>query len=981
MGTEKQVPVLDQFATRRPGNPLFCHQEFLEKLEANRNNAIGRRAALLLQRLLVDDRRLPYKGTLGVNRGWRRSRLGGNGGCHFYAWWAPRSAPPLQGLAEFDAAAEQAIFIRDIRHHDDHSPLNPQSLDQNYLPVGIQELRLHDYVPAPWTPPQAKFAQARQFVRFIKGYPGSGKTTALWHAAEMAACQSLLYVTYSPDLAALARDHFDKFSPAQKSFHVVTFAQLLRDILGRDIPFEPAPRSRERFVKEISGLSPRFLGPWVNSRRALYDEMHAHLVGAALPVAVGRFPASPPHRLADRVYRDAREGPIGRSAAAAVLEVAATLRQRDTGSFEEHAFPELALAWDAVEALRGGRTETLESRGLLGFDAVALDEAQDLTPLEALVVMELTAALQNRHRRPIPLLAAGDEAQTVRPTDFEWGWFHDLAHHRIGTPAEFRLGANLRSPRRIAEIINRVWDLYGNLAKQERPSGSGLAEIDEDASDQIVLCSATPGPELDQLLAALVDREGLAVISLDDEIPAYVPEPLRDRILTVFESKGLDFQAVCVLDAGKYLDRIVAQSNRYSGETDIESLSKRLAIDQLRVALSRPTDRLYWLDVSAGERARDLSRRFLSVTAADPEVFPAIPAVVLKMLEEELLLAEERIRLCEADARQLIGVKPAMALSRAQQAVALADADRAAAVDRAIRCSAHHTLAEVAFRLAFQKAALGAELGRPDLYGLAALHATVALRTGLAQILRQIGALERAEPAERGPQLIAAALAITQHRGEFEPWLAAELAPRVNGWIEALEKRAADPTEARSLSGVLAELYEALQLPDAAARAVRTRQKALQVLVDNRLFESALEVTRALPDADPALVAACYEGAGDFAAAAERYLAAGKPKEALRNYRHIPDLAKSLELVATLEDHPAAASLRWLERMRALAAERPAEFNRVMQPAEKKLLEELLETSLGIARKKPAARKAATKKTAAPAQRVPRRAKQAKSPS
>ena len=26
---------------------------------------------------------------------------------------------------------EGAIFLRDIRHHDDHRPLNPQSLEQN----------------------------------------------------------------------------------------------------------------------------------------------------------------------------------------------------------------------------------------------------------------------------------------------------------------------------------------------------------------------------------------------------------------------------------------------------------------------------------------------------------------------------------------------------------------------------------------------------------------------------------------------------------------------------------------------------------------------------------------------------------------------------------------------------------------------------------------------------------------------------------
>jgi hypothetical protein len=30
-------------------------------------------------------------------------------------------------------------------------------------------------------------------------------------------------------------------------------------------------------------------------------------------------------------------------------------------------------------------------------------------------------------------------------------------HAHLGTPADYRLSANLRSPRRIAALVNRVW--------------------------------------------------------------------------------------------------------------------------------------------------------------------------------------------------------------------------------------------------------------------------------------------------------------------------------------------------------------------------------------------------------------------------------------------------------------------------------------------------------------------------------------------
>src|ERR1022692_3976899 len=106
----------DNFEAAKPGNPAFCHHNYLEKLLESRNQPSARRAELLLYRLALDERRQFYKSTSTVNAGWRRSRLGGNKGSHFYAWWAPAGAPPIKrsGLNNVPAGA---IFVRDIRHH------------------------------------------------------------------------------------------------------------------------------------------------------------------------------------------------------------------------------------------------------------------------------------------------------------------------------------------------------------------------------------------------------------------------------------------------------------------------------------------------------------------------------------------------------------------------------------------------------------------------------------------------------------------------------------------------------------------------------------------------------------------------------------------------------------------------------------------------------------------------------------------------
>jgi hypothetical protein len=220
-----------EFRTARPPRPVYCHQEFLDKLALRRNESVGKRAAHLLQRMAVDLARLHYKPTSGVNRGWRRSRLGGTAGSHFYAWWAPSGAAPVRNTS-FQAGPE-AVFLRDIRHHDDHAPLDAGSLSKDYLPMSVSDLRGDEYAPEPWTASQARFARSRGDARILKGHPGSGKTTALLHAADESQAERVLYLTFSADLAALARDYFDRFCSGARIFTVLTYPVWIAQLTGR----------------------------------------------------------------------------------------------------------------------------------------------------------------------------------------------------------------------------------------------------------------------------------------------------------------------------------------------------------------------------------------------------------------------------------------------------------------------------------------------------------------------------------------------------------------------------------------------------------------------------------------------------------------------------------------------------------------------------------------------------------------------------
>ena len=511
-----QVHLFDkEFRTARPSRPVFCHQEFLDKLSARRNDPIAKRTSLLLQRMAVDIARLHYKSTSGVNRGWRRSRLGGRSGSHFYAWWAPAGALPLQAGSSFADAAPEAVFLRDLRHHDDHAPLGPGDLSNDYLSLNVSDLRADEYAPEPWTNPQVRFARSHTVARILKGHPGSGKTTALLHAADSSQAERVLYLTFSRDLAALARDYFDRFCSSSRTFTVLTYPEFLRHLLqaggARNVGELEPDEARALFRRDLQNFK-RLLGPWSAEPDALYDEIHAHVVGAALPEPSGRFPKAERLRLPDAAYQAQRLRYLGSVAVNGVLEAVKRLEKSGELPLADRYFPELALAWRAAQSLL--RTPGHDLPAFSGYGCLAVDEVQDLTPLEAFAVVKLAHRL-NEGGGLAPLLLAGDEAQTVRPTDFEWAWLNDMLHDTLSQPQEFKMQVNLRSPRRIADLVNRTWDLYDYLEKQDRPSGSGYAEIDDDSPDQ-VLYAALPPSELPQLINDLTQREGLALIAFEE---------------------------------------------------------------------------------------------------------------------------------------------------------------------------------------------------------------------------------------------------------------------------------------------------------------------------------------------------------------------------------------------------------------------------------------------------------------------------------
>ena len=166
------------------------------------------------------------------------------------------------------------------------------------------------------------------------------------------------------------------------------------------------------------------------------------------------------------------------------------------------------------------------------------------------------------------LLAAGDDGQTVHPSGFDWGALNDLLAARLDAPRRFHLEDNLRCPSRIAAVIERASEWYVHLDKTRRPTKQRQQQGGQHV-DAHLLPVVADVPTAVGLLERLDEVEGLVVIAVGDDKPVWLPERLRDMVLTPAEAKGLEYQSVCVLDPGGMLAGAAGGCDRGDGVTHV----------------------------------------------------------------------------------------------------------------------------------------------------------------------------------------------------------------------------------------------------------------------------------------------------------------------------------------------------------------------------------------------------------------------------
>ena len=274
---------------------------------------------------------------------------------------------------------------------------------------------------------------------------------------------------------------------------------------------------------------------------------------------------------------------------------------------------------------------------------------------------------------------------------------NDLLAARLDAPRRFHLEDNLRCPSRIAAVIERASAWYVHLDKARRPTKQRQQRSGQHV-DAHLLHVVADVPTAVGLLERLDEVEGLVVITVSDEKPAWVPERLRDMVLTPADTKGLEYQSVCVLDPGRVLSRLEAATGPTGTHTHtpqaLREHEHRTAIDQLRVALSRATETLTFVDVAGDDDAHALSAELLEDAA------PHHADDLVEHFADDAP-PDERVQARTHDARALIDTAPGRAWQRACQAMRLlGDPQLPNGVsDERVRIEAHTTLLATGARL------------------------------------------------------------------------------------------------------------------------------------------------------------------------------------------------------------------------------------------------------------------------------------------
>lgn len=894
---------------------VLVHADFLDWMtESTSDQRLVKRARFVLTELLRQGFARGTKGVRGAAAGWRRAPLGGGpNGFHYYLWYSTGGS----ALGRNSGLEDNQLLVRAVRHHDaTDEELHPGESDE-WIEIHPNDV-LADRSETPFTEDQLRVAApSRATVRTVRGYPGSGKTTALLLSALMDADDRVLYLTFNHRLVNEARAFLDTFLPDPGRADVLSFESLLEEMADARPGTVQIARTDTCASAMASSLTPhiaRGFGDWNGLLGELYDELHAHAFGRSLPFDFRGVKASPMAFLSPDQYRVMREAEgLGGAAGDAAFALEQVASQAIEGLFPG-PYAARSLLTDVEEPPPPRFSEV----GLL-----LVDEVQDLTPVELLLVLNLAVRIGVECGRLPQLVFAGDESQTVRPTEFEWAWLRDLVRAVLpdATFDDFALDVNLRSPSLLAEVVEATKNQYRVLQKADRPSGQTKTLADDSVVGRVIYATNDSDTYIEELLDLVEQTPRCALIYPGGVLPEDISTLDDESVaLSSSDAKGLDFETVVVADAGlrqEQLQRLLS-----SAGTEPQSVVRaRSLADQFRVAVSRSTYNLVLID--RDDRVRPLE------TVLGRQWSMPLERVEFADLHDELVAEEDdeqlvRSVVAEVDDLVLSNVHRALLRSRSasrrlERMLRLQDvpSELVDSVDRVRGMSAALALSDPAIVLASEE--------------VNALHAEATLHLERVGLLQPMNAyMEMASLESNARSAVAweaAALSAAEAAASSRAQLA-DAAPHVLDRLDRMlvrwVRRASEVPPHQDvlyahLARVMRDVVDQIGAPhqyvsDTVDGAIA---RWAEDCVAKDRPEQGLDLLQYQRVVDLSVRGGCLEAIGNWAEAVEVYVAAELPDHAVRCARRGADLVTALRLHGE-QDNEVARSLGLLRELHAV---------------------------------------------------------------
>lgn len=565
----------------------------------------------------------------GKNEGWSKSKLGDN---RIY-WIHSNSEINIKNPLK-----ENEILLYRLETKEDSDRANTRgrvSSNKIYKPSERSqwiELDHEKYVEGITFKNQLTFAKNKKnaFIN-IQGPAGSGKTTALAKRVTANKSRKTLWLTFNELLKNEVINLFqDKVK--EKNLIVKDFVEFYNDLSDKELsisldPFNAISSFKNVVLEKYYGDGTKDKNPkeWFGKEEFIYSEIHGKIIGRVGPLDIEGFPLDinskffiPGFDIKKSQYN--LEKILQHKNLEDVDELSKSIFKKMVEKLEfkniKELFPGPTNAMLLLESYEKKLPNIFEN-----IQEILIDESQDLTYIELLLVCNFRSRLQNQLKQKVFFVTAGDERQSVRPTFFTKDMMSEISYgfedKNNNLSDHIVLNGNKRSPKTVVNLINNLDNkrsLYPTTQKI-RSQDFNYNEVDEDKNSEVTFYQVETQNKFKEIIEKFdLDQEFQLIYPsffVDDlYFTKTYSKNASNKILPTGIVKGKEYSFVGIINASEVIKQL---NNLKKINKPTSNVLAQLQINSFYVALSRSKDKVIFIEEQQNSNSYELINNFFNL--------------------------------------------------------------------------------------------------------------------------------------------------------------------------------------------------------------------------------------------------------------------------------------------------------------------------------------------------------------------------------